>query len=251
MRLWLSLLALAALVGCAAPPRPTGVAATKDGLVSAESLNGQIAEADQMLERRQRRGEISEADRTKYLEEYVANLIEKIDTAEIAPEVAWKYGDVYRRAGKWDVAYKLYATAVKAAPTQDRRVNDSLQLARAAGALGKVDEAIATVKSTFDAPVREKAPILPATLYEVLPQCRGKERDEALAALLEEAISQHLSTVVDPASESGKAFLNARPHHVQRAWRAVIGLYLENEMTEEARDAVLRSEQSLARFSRA
>lgn len=169
----------------------------------------------------------------------------KLITPDLATEEnAWVYGDLFRDGGRWDDAYRLYDAARKAAKTDDRRVNDSLRFARAAAKLKRHDEALAAVKSTFDSPAEEKAPILPAVLYEVVAAAEEDKKApySKYAKVLEEAIKQHLVTQVDASTDPGKAFLAAKPTHLSRAWSKVVGLYQEGGDLNSARAAIKRAD---------
>jgi hypothetical protein len=107
--------------------------------------------------------------------------------------------------------------AVKYASNPDRKVNDTLRLAQALGKNGKVGEAISTAKAVFGAKDEDAAPILPATLYEIVPATEGKGKNKELAAILKEAIACHMRVKVDAATDAGKFFLAARRHHVNKA----------------------------------
>jgi tetratricopeptide (TPR) repeat protein len=211
-----------------------------------EIMQRNLASAWSGLERRRQRGEIDEAGRDKLYQNKVEELTRLIP-AKIEDEKAWIYGDVYRDAKKWPQAKALYEQAVRAARTEDRRVNDHLRLSRAQAALGQVKEAAATARETFSAPAPEKAPILPAILYEVVPAGRGKGADADLARVLADAISQHMEVQVDPASEAGQAFLSARTFHVQKAWTAVVSLYEAAGQRSEARKAMEKFESERRR----
>ncbi len=211
-----------------------------------EIMQRNLASAWSGLERRRQRGEIDEAGRDGLYQAKVEELTQLIPK-EIEDDKAWIYGDVYRDAKKWPQAMALYEQAVKAAKTEDRRVNDHLRLARAQAALGRVKEAAATARETFSAPAPEKAPILPAILYEVVPAGRGKGADAALAQVLADAISQHMEVQIDPATEAGQAFLSARTFHIQKAWTAVVSLYEAAGQRAEARKAMEKFESERRR----
>jgi tetratricopeptide (TPR) repeat protein len=175
--------------------------------------------------KRVRRDEISETEYQTLLRRRALELLERVDVPATPASEAWMLGHLYRTAERWAEAERTMEAAVKAAPNQDRRVNDTLVLAAVLGQQGKVDQAIARARSVFDAPPREKAPILPATLFEIVPAAQGKGSDRALADLVGEAIVQAMRTEVDPQSEAGKAFLAARPVHTRNALSLMEALY--------------------------
>jgi truncated hemoglobin YjbI len=202
-----------------------------------------LRDARSRLDRRVEKKEITPEKRDEVMAAMTLSYVEIISPEEATDSNAWVVGDLYRDAGRWKEAFALYDRARKAAANEDRRVNDELRYARAAAVLGKMKDALAAAKATFSAPPKEKAPILPAILYEVVPAGQGKGSDLELARLLEGAIAQHQKVVVDPKSEPGQVFLIARPSHIQRAFSKMIELYDKAGRKDLARDAVARSEQ--------
>jgi len=215
----------------------------------ARVLQDRIRELYLVTGLRVRRGEITEEQAEAIIKKYVLDLVDDIDSANIDKTQAWRYADIFRQAGKWEESYRLYKIAVEHAQGEDRRVNDRLQLARVAAHLGKVDEAIAMAKSTFDGESAGKAPILMSVLYELLPEAKGKDKDKELAELLEGAIEQHMMTSVDPQKESGQAFIAVRPHHIQTAWVEVMKLYEASGNPELARKALEKSEATSVKYA--
>ncbi|MBS1709278.1 MAG: hypothetical protein JSS65_11250 [Armatimonadetes bacterium] len=203
-----------------------------------------IRESYRIMQNRINRGEITTSQRDELIRTLVEQYAAQVDMDKVPPAKAWQFADILRQAGRWEDTYKLLQTAVKVAPDDDRFVNDSLQLARAAAHLGKVDEAIKGCRSTFKVPENQKAPIMMAVLYEVVPEGRGKGKDIELAKLLEDAIQQHQATIVDANSEAGKEFLAGRPHHIQNAWAEIVKLYSSNNRQDLAREALQRAEKA-------
>lgn len=210
--------------------------------VSGEILLRNIGEMMSALDQRINRQEVRAEDREKILNREIGKLLAKIDVNQIPPKQSWQFGDAYRLAGDWKTAKTLYEKAVASAVTVDRKVNDNLRLARAQAHLGDVSASIATARSTFSVGPKEKAPILLAVLYEIVPEAVGKDNDKELAKLLAEAIEQHKQTIVDPTSDAGKNFLLARPAHIHNAWIRIARLYQDLGMQKEARDAILKDE---------
>jgi len=128
-------------------------------------------------------------------------------------------------------------------------VNDTLRLGEAKARLGDVPKGIELVSSTFSAKPGGKAPILMATLYEFVPAALGKGHDLEVAGLLEKAIEQHLQTYVDPASEAGQRFLEARPTHISRAWEVILRVYRGAGDEQVFRGAIERSDAMMRRFA--
>ncbi len=196
------------------------------------------------LDRKVAKREITPAQRDRVMAEKTNEYLQLITPEMATEENAWIYGDLFRDGGRWEDAYKLYDAARKLAKTEDRRVNDNLRFARAAAKLKKHDEALAAIKSTFDAPSEEKAPILPAVLYEAVPAAEedSKAPFKEYAEVLEEAIKQHLETQVDAESDPGKAFLAAKATHLSRAWSKVVSLYQAGGDLAGAREAIKRAD---------
>jgi tetratricopeptide (TPR) repeat protein len=204
------------------------------------ALNGEILlrniqDAQQILDRRVANGELSPENRDALLRKQIDKYLAEVRWNEIPDHDAWRLGDALRISGDWTRALQMYERAVGVAKTNDRFVNDSLRLARAQAKLGRTEEAIETVRTTFRAPPRDKAPILMAVLYEVAPLAKGKGHDPQLARLIEQAIEQHMRTIVDPNTKPGEDFLRARPVHVRKAWLLAAQAYRDAGMEEDAR----------------
>ena len=203
------------------------------------------------LQDRAMKGQIKPSEVNKMVADRAKQILENVDESDITMEDAWQYADAYRQADDWETAMRILDLARKNAKDEDRRVNDSLQYARCAAHLGKVTEAVDTAREAFTAPAKEKAPILPAVLLEIVPEGRGKDHDAELAALLEEAIDQHTKVEVDPSTDAGKAFLQAKPFHIQNAWSLAIRLYSDAGKSEMAREAIERRDKMIKRFGNA
>lgn len=244
---WRSLLvgALAlALTGCRIAEFPDPNVSLKGQILPAKVLYRNFEAMHIMLERRLAKGEITKAQKDTYVKNYADATLNGIDITRIPKHDAWGYADVFRQAGRWETSYSLLKIAVDAAPNEDRRVNDLLKLAWAEAKLGKVNDAIKHCRDTFNTPPEFKAPILYGVLYEVIPAAEGKGKDIELGQLLEQAIEQHRQVIVNPESDSGKAFLSARDHHIFKAWDKVMLLYTSNNRNDLAEKALSRSESS-------
>ncbi len=228
------------IVGCqvGAPPNPNSA---KDvGLIAPEILKRNLRWAYEELERRKLHGEIDDKTEKKMLAQYARSLLSDAALERMPPDQAWQYGEVYRTAEQWPQAKRVFELAVQVAKDDNRRVNDNLRLAQVLAKLGDVRGAIQHTRSTFNAVRSGKAPILLATLYEIVPAAEGQGHDVELAQLLEGAIQQHLETIVDPRTIPGRMFLLARRHHIHNAWDKVIDLYRksgENGLAEEAQQS--------------
>lgn len=230
--------------GCKTETLPDPNDPVVGGLVTGEILLRNVNAVVSSLDQRMTKGEIDKSERDKLLEKEVHQMLDGINVDKIPPKQAWQFGDAFRLAGDWDQAQKLYTIAVKSASSVDRRVNDSLRLARVQAHFGNVDAAIATCRTLFDVSPQDKAPILMAVLYEIVPEGQGKGKDPELAKLLEDAIAQHEETIINATSEAGKAFLIARPLHVHNAWFKAAQLYGGAGKLDDARRAIEMDEKS-------
>jgi hypothetical protein len=191
-------------------------------------------------------GRLTDEEAQGIIEREAKGLAAKIEIEHVGPTDAWQYGEVLIAAKDWGRAERVLKIAVDHARkigSDDRTVNDTLRLARAQAQLGKVKEAITTARTCFKVPDAGAAPILPATLLEIVPAAEGKGEDVELARLLEDAIAAHLRTKVDPESTAGKMFLLAKWHHIDKAWIKVIHLYQSGGRDDLAREAVSRMDR--------
>lgn len=216
-----------------------------------KTLQKNVRQVDEMLTARVTKGEIDQSQKTALFHEYIAEQLADVDVGEIPNDQAWRFADVYRQMDDWQVTHDLYVVAVENAPTEDRRVNDTLRLAESEAMLGSVKEGVDLIRSTFNVEPRGKAPILLATLYEFVPAALDNGLDNEVVQLLEEATEQHLLTVVDPESVSGSAFIMSRRHHLREAWRAILRVYRSQGDIDKLRAAIQRSDKAMRRFASA
>lgn len=207
-----------------------------------------IKDVRERLNTRVRKGEITPEEREAKIKKMTSEYVDLINPEDIREDNAWLFGDLFRDKGDWKKAYELFDIARKSAANEDRRVNDELRFARCAAHLGKVDEALSAAKATFKTTPPNKAPILPAVLYEIVEEGKGKGKDLELAQLLETSITQHLETSVDPSTDAGKAFLAARKHHIEVAWSKVVELYQSAGRMDLARKAIQDADKVMARY---
>jgi hypothetical protein len=244
-----AVLAALGLVGCRFGQIPNpNEKATASAFDGAE-LQASVRAADETLNERLLRGEIDMATKKSLFQDYIRDQVREIDVDKIPTDQAWRFADVYRQLEDWQTTDALYTRAVEAAKTEDRRVNDTLRLAEVKAQLNDVTKGIELVRSTFSAQPGGKAPILMAVLYEFAPAALGKGMDVEVAELLESAIEQHLLTYVDPSTESGRRFLEARPHHISRAWEIIVRVYRQTGDEQKFRDAIERSDAMMRRFA--
>lgn len=249
VRTALLLLAAVGLVGCRFGQLPDPNKEQPSAKFDGEALQRSVRAADETLTERLVRGEIDEETKRSMLHDYIREQIGEIDLNEIPKDQVWRYGDVYRQLEDWKTTEVLYTRAVDYAKDEDRRVNDTLRLAEVKARLGDVEKGIELVRSTFSAGPGGKAPILMAVLYEFAPAALGKGSDIEVAILLEDAMAQHLLTVVDPTSEAGRLFLEARPHHLSKAWEIVVRIYRGTGDENLFRGAIERSDSMMGRFA--
>ena len=220
------------------------------GLLTPDVLRHNLSGASDALLWRVQKGEITDEQFKDMMARAANSLLDQVDTSRIPSKSAWEYGEIYITARRWNDAKKALETAVKVAKGEDRRVNDNLHLARVMVELGDIPGAVKTARGVFDTPDEGAAPILPATLLEIVPAAEGKSHDAELAALLEDAIKCEMRTIVDQNSKPGQAFLAARPFHVRNAWAKVIDLYTaagKNQEAQAAREKALAMRQQTAR----
>ena len=240
---------LLAAIGCSFGQIENANDAEAVGSYDGESIQSEVRQVDQLLNERLAKGEIDPEQKAKLLGDFIREALVEVDPAKIPDVQAWRFADVFRQAGDWETTNQLYERAVEVASTEDRRVNDTLRLAECKARLKDVEKGIELVRSTFSTPPGDKGPILMATLYEFAPAALGQGHDLEVAQLLEDAMAQHLQTYVDPESEVGKSFLNARLHHVQATWEVVLRIYHEQGDEDAMRAAIERADAMMSRFA--
>jgi len=234
-RLW-ALLLVALAFGCGRTLRDQNERILK-GPLTGDLVRQELADDNRVLQGRLERGEIDEAKSRSLMKLEATDLVDKIDFANIPAAKAWEFGEAYRTAEMWPQAAKLYEEAVKVAPDEDRRVNDTLHLAEALAHLGMAKAAIATAKKVMNAAPSASAPILYGVLYQIAPAAKGQGADVELARLLEQAIGKHQATVVDPKTDAGAAFLRAKGTHITRAYLLASELYAQGGDAADAERA--------------
>jgi tetratricopeptide (TPR) repeat protein len=245
-----SLAVAAMLAGCKTGQLPDPNA--PDEIVAhPDIMRRNLLDYREKLQDRALKGQIMPTEVNKMVAARAQEMLKGVDKADITPANAWQYADAYRQADDWARAMEILDDARKQPIDEDRRVNDSLQYARCAAHQGKITEALAAARETFTAKDSDKAPILPGILLEVVPEGRGKKHDAELAALLEEAIAQHNLVKVDTETDSGKAFLQAKPFHITNAWALVIRLYADAGKQEMAREALQRRDTMIRKYGSA
>lgn len=206
----------AVLAGCSQIPDPNELSTVPQD-DRAETAFRILQTATTTLEYKVTSGEISDQTRNEMIQSTAEDLLKQIDEKQTPPVDAWMLADLYRVTGRWKEAEPIYEKAVRVAASKDRKVNDTLRYAQVLAKNGKVKLAIEKARSVFGVEKDQTAPILPATLYEIVPAAEGKGEDPALAKLLEDAVMIHEQTVVDRASDAGRAFIQARSYHIKKA----------------------------------
>lgn len=239
--------AIAAKCIAPVPPDPNDPVENRAAMGADAMFRAMVGMSDLIVERRFK-GLMTDQEGRAALRRYAVRLAGRIDLDKVPPADAWKAADIFRTANDWKRAKTALAIAIANAQRtrdEDRRVNDSLRFAQALANLNDVPGAIKAARSTFNTSDENAAPILPATLMEIVPSAAGKGYDMELAALLEDAIGHHRRTIVDPKSKSGKEFLTARWTHIAHAYKRAIELYEAAGRQDLARRAALRAEQVL------
>jgi hypothetical protein len=201
------------VVGCGELADPNNLAQVP-AADKPEAARAILNSAVEILDYKVTKGEITDTQRVELISQEADRLLALIDPKAIAPADCWIYADMLRTTKRYDAAIPYLEKAVAAA----------LRLAQAYEMVGKVQLAVKTAESVFNVPDDQCAPILPATLYEIVPAAQKKGDDRALARLLTEAIACHLRTKVDTSTEAGKLFVAARSHHVSRAQAKILEL---------------------------
>lgn len=223
----LGILLCLGLMGCQSGHVPNPNDPADVGALSPDTLRRNLGAVTDSLTARRASGELNNTQYRELVAKAAKELLESVDPTSIKPAQAWQYGEVLKDAEQWKDAEAVLKVAVKYATSthdEDRRINDTLRLAVVQANLGHVPDAIASARSTFDAKPQDSVPILISVLLELTPVARSKGHDLELAKLLEDAISIHMRTRVDPNSVPGRDFLIARPYHIYHAWSLVAEL---------------------------
>ncbi len=204
------------MFGCGiyADPNDIKTAIAPDRVEIARNL---LQSTSEILDYQVQKKKLSDEQRLSLIAEEAERLLTFVDQDQVIPADKWKYAELLRATGRFEAAIPVYEEAVKKAPNWDRRVNDSLRLAQCYAKAGKVKEAITLARTTLKAPDTDTAPILPATLYELVPSAEGKGMDKELGKLLVDAIAAHRRTKVDMNTDAGKGFVAAGRFHINRA----------------------------------
>lgn len=241
-----SLAGVLLLAGCGQPWKTDPNVSRPDDPVSGPVLARNIAGLMADLDERVAKGGLPGAAKDQMIAEYLDRTLAGIDPQRVPDDECWQFGDAYRLKGEWKVAMQLYQRAVASAKDEDRSVNDRLRLARAMAHFGEHENAIKTARSTFEASPTNKAPILMAVLYEIVPEAKGKGADKEYAQLLLDAVRQHQETIVDANSPEGAAFLETRVVHIRAAYILAASMLSVADEQDAARTAIEDAQKAAA-----
>ncbi len=234
---WLAIAIVAA--GCTTVPPPDPNDPSQVGLMQADVIMRNLKWMSDSVNMRVDRGEITTEHGRQLVRDYAAELTKNIDFRMIAVDRAWEYAEVFRSAHQWDKARALLEVALRKPANEDRRVNDTLRMAHVLAELGDVPNAITFARLTFNTTQKESAPLIPAITLEIAPAGRGKGHDKELAQLIRDAIPIWDKTVVDPNSQAGMLFIQAKPYLIRRSER--LAADLDAGVSSPAEDATLRA----------
>jgi hypothetical protein len=226
--------------GCHSGTLPNPNDPTDVGSLTPENIRDQFSCISDMLQTRLGRRQITQKEYEDLMQAAADKLLSGFSPDKVDPSKAWQIADLLVNARHWKEAKAVLETAVawaKANHNEDRRVNDSLSLARVMAELDDVPGAITTARSVFAVRPQDSVPILYATRFRIVPAGRGKKHDLELAKLLEDAINIDMRAQVDPTSGPGRDFLRFRPFHVIKAWALVEDLYKSANRPELAAEA--------------
>lgn len=212
------------VAGCKSTPPPDPNDPAQVGIVQPDVLMRNLRWASEALNERVAKGEIPDARARVMLVEYAADLTKHIQIDRIAENKAWEYAEVFRTARQWENAKVAYEIALRHPSNEDRRVNDTLRYAQVLAQLGKIEGSIKTARTAFSTSPKDNAPLIPSLLFELTPAARGKGFDVELAELIQDAMPLYEATVVDPTTEAGKSFLEAKPYLLREARKVIAAL---------------------------
>ncbi|MEQ1936106.1 MAG: hypothetical protein ABL962_19805 [Fimbriimonadaceae bacterium] len=211
----LAVIVLLQLRGLEPPPDPNDPA--KNKLMASEVLLRNLRVTSDAANMRVAKGEWGPRRAKRKVSEAAADMVAHIKIENIQPSEAWEYGEVLWTAKQWDKAAEVLELAVKAAQSEDRRINDTLRLAQCYVALEQVDKGIALARTTFNAKPADSEPLIPSILFELVPLARNQGKNLALAKLLEDAIPIYAGTKLEAGSQRERDFQVAKPHLIKQA----------------------------------
>ncbi len=213
---------IAALAGCETGTLPDPNDPRDVGLFRPDDARQKLKATSDFLNWRRMRGEINESKEEELIARRANELLKVTDLNHMDESQAWQYAEIYIAARRWEAAKEALELAVRHPADPWRRSLDNLRLARVLAELGQIPEAIEHARLTFICRRDQAAPILPAVLLEIVPAGQGKGHDVDLAMLLMDSVAQEERVVVEPERAASKAFLQAKPFHIQHAYRLAI-----------------------------
>jgi len=246
---WLFLLAAAA--GCQSGTLPNPNDPKDVGSLSPDNIRDQLGSISDGLQAQELAGKINDKQYKELMRKAADSLLVGFNPEKIEASRAWQVGDVLITAQHWADAKAILEAAIvwaKMNHSEDRRVNDTLRLARVLAEMDQVPEALKTARTVFDVKPNDGAPILFATYLEIAPAARGKGHDIELADLIEDAIKIDTRVEVDGKSGPGKEFLSMRPYHVLKAWKLIEALDTAAKRPDLAARAMAKAEESSKEF---
>jgi hypothetical protein len=223
-----------ATVGCSSGTFPDPNDPKTIGSISIDEVQRRLRNTSDFLNWRKARGEIDDARFAELMSQRANELIDYLDASHPSSDQAWRYAEVMITGRRWDLAQQDLNIALKEPSGEDRRINDTLRMARVTAELGDIPKSIALARSTFNCAPKDAAPILPAVLLEIMPAIGHRGDPADLARLLQDSIAQEEKVAIYPNSVSGKEFLLAKPFHIARAYRLEIPLLLRSGKQDEA-----------------
>jgi tetratricopeptide (TPR) repeat protein len=214
--------AFVAIRNTSAPPDPNDP--NEVGVLQPTVMRRNLKHASDAANERVGKGQMSASEAKEKVSESAEQILKNLKIDQIPDKDLWEYGEVLWTAKEWETAIPVLEKAVQVATTEDRRINDSLRLAKCYAAVNKVNKALEIARSTLNAKPEDSAPLMLALTKELAPVAKGKGKDKELAQLIEDAIPVYQKTEVDQTTEEGKNFLLARPFHISEAWKLIAEL---------------------------
>jgi len=233
----LLLIPLLGLAGCHSStlPNPND---PLDGPLTTDNMLGQFDSISEGYQARWAKGQITDEQFHAALQKSAESLLRGFNPDKLDITKAWLVGSkLLINAKRWSQAKQVFAESVEWAKinhNEDRRVNDTLYLARVEAEMGNVPGALKLARSVFNTDPRNMPPILYHAHDKIAVAVRGKGADLELASFLEDAIHTAMNAQVDPKSEAGRAFLYTLPYRIRDAWETVADLYTDVHQPELA-----------------
>lgn len=246
----LSLLLFLFIVKDATPPDPNSVEQAGDRAL--EVAENDLQDSYYFLQDRITKHEITNDQSKELLKVRAAHYCDIIAGNPVLATNNYRFAELLRTAERFDQAAKYYQLAIEHEKANEgRTINAKLRLAICEMHLGKFQDALTQVQSTFSSSKPLKGTILLSVYLDIAPLYTGQDLKKEFAVLVHDAIGQHIDAEIDPDSMEGKRFLNARHHHLVKAWELAIQMIMDAGDTETAqkwareRDLTLRMYPSL------